>query len=109
MKSMWGPQRCHVWWEGAESPRDDASNRHEHSPMRRWYTWRMVRLTIELDDVTYARLAATAAAKGITVAALMEQSAERGARDDESPAPDFEQAGTEVIEEYRPVLRRLAE
>ena len=68
-----------------------------------------MRLTIELYDETYARLAELAAAKGITVAALMKQSAQSGARDEDLREPDIERAASEVIEEYRPVLRRVAE
>jgi plasmid stability protein len=67
----------------------------------------MIRLTIELDDETYARLAEMATAKGMSVERAA--TAMLTARVAQTSPREFEAIVAQVLEEYRPVLRRLAE
>ncbi len=71
-------------------------------------TRRMPAVTIELDAETYRRLAKRAAEAGTSLDELVGRLARAEAANAEV-APDVERAAAEVIERYRPVLRRLGE
>jgi len=67
-------------------------------------------LQITLDDDVYARLAARASQRSLTVEQVVEQAAaaEAGPDDGMSDA-EFETLMDEMIETYRPVFHRLAQ
>lgn len=65
----------------------------------------MVRLTIELDDETYARLEEAAKAGQTTVAELIA----RSARNAPEQNAELEHVIDEMLEAYRPTFDRLAQ
>ncbi len=65
----------------------------------------MTTITIELDDDVAARLSRAAEARGVDVSALLATVA--GTID--APSDEFVAVTRSIIEEYRPVLRRLGE
>lgn len=69
----------------------------------------MTTLQITIDDDVYARLAARASLRSLTVEQMLEQAALAEARDDEMPDADFEALIDEMIDTYRPVFHRLAQ
>ena len=70
----------------------------------------MTTLQITLDDDVYARLAARASQRSLTVEQMLEQAAVAEAGDDDGMSnAEFETLIDEMIETYRPVFHRLAQ
>ena len=68
----------------------------------------MPAITIELDDVTYMRLARRAEQQQTTVEELVAQATTEKLRQD-IPDDEFDEIASGLLETYRPVLKRLAE
>ncbi|MGH2633734.1 MAG: hypothetical protein ACRDG3_10020 [Tepidiformaceae bacterium] len=70
----------------------------------------MTTLQITLDDDVYARLAARAGERNLTVEQAVEQAAVAELLEsDDMPDNEFEALVDEMIETYRPVFHRLAQ
>jgi predicted polyphosphate/ATP-dependent NAD kinase len=71
------------------------------------YTRCMPAVVVDIDSDTYERLSAIAKERGVTVPAVVQSIVQAAAI--REPNQEFMRAVREVIEEYRPVLNRLAE
>ena len=65
----------------------------------------MTTITVELEDEVAARLKRAADARGVDVSELLATVA----GEISAPSPEFVTVARAVIDEYRPVLRRLGE
>ncbi|MEX0784057.1 MAG: hypothetical protein WD557_15560 [Dehalococcoidia bacterium] len=68
----------------------------------------MPAITIELDDVTFGRLQRRAESTGTTVEHVLAEAAVARLKQD-VPDEEFEGVVARLIENYRPLLKRLAE
>lgn len=69
----------------------------------------MARLKIELEDETFERLSALAKRLGSNLETVIVAAVERALEQDESPTSEFLADVDDMIDNYRPVLHRLAQ